>query len=77
MKNEQMWLVEAGYTHTYDLLKQHDGETAITIFVKMMPADGRYPLQKYIRGHLSKIASYDELEEELFAELHRREADGE
>ena len=25
---------------------------------------------------MSKIAGYDELEEELFAELHRREPDG-
>ena len=55
-------------------MKQHDGKMAITILVKMMPTDGRYPLQKYFRDHLSKIASYDELE--IFAELHRREADG-
>ena len=27
-KNDQMWLVEAGYTHTYDLLKQHDSKMA-------------------------------------------------
>ena len=34
-------------------------------------------MQKYLRDHLSKITSYDELEEELVAELHRRDADGE
>ena len=57
-------------------MKQHDGNIAITILVKMMLTDGRYRLQKYVRDHLSIIASYDELEEELFAELHRTEADG-
>ena len=41
----------------------------------MMPTDGRYPLQKYLRDLLSKVGSYDELQE-LLAELHRREADG-
>ena len=75
-KYDKLWRVEAGYTHTYDLLKQHGGKMAITILVKMMPTDGRYPLQKYLRDNLSKLAGYDESEEELFAELHRREADG-
>ena len=77
LKNDKLWLVEAGYTHTYDFLRQHGGKMAITILVKMMLTDGRYPVQKYLRDNLSKIAGYDELEEELFAELHRREADGE
>ena len=71
-----MWVVEAGYTHTYNVLKQDDGKMSVTILVKMMPTDGRYPLQKYLRDLLCKELSYEQLEEELLAELHRREADG-
>ena len=41
-----MWIVEAGYVHTCDLLKQNDGKMAMTILVKMMPTPERYPLQK-------------------------------
>ena len=70
-KNDQIRLIKAGYTHTYELLKQHDGKTAITILIKMMPTDGSYPLQKYLQDYLSKITSHNELEEELVAELHR------
>ena len=71
-----MWLVEAGYVNTYDILQQNGGKIGITILVKMMPTDGRYPLQKYLRDILVRMKSYEELEEELLAELHRREADG-
>ena len=76
LKNHKMWLVEAAYTHTYDILRRHDGKMAVTILVKMMPTDGRYSLQKYLRDLFSKNLSYEALEEELLAELHRTEADG-
>ena len=33
-------------------------------------------MQRHLREHLSKIKNYDDLEEELYAELYRREADG-
>ena len=49
---------------------------AQTILVKMMPSEGRSLMQRHLREHLSKIKSYDDLEEELYAELYRREADG-
>ena len=42
----------------------------------MMPSDGRNSLQRHLREPFSKTKSYDDLEEELFAELQRREADG-
>ena len=38
-------------------------------------SEGRNSIQRHIREHLSKIKNYDELEEELYAELYRREAD--
>ena len=41
----------------------------------MMPSDGKNPMQKHFREHLSKAKSYDELEEKLHAELFRREAE--
>ena len=53
-KNHEIWLIKADYTHKYELLKQHDGKTAITILIKMMLTDGRYPLQKYLQDYLSK-----------------------
>ena len=39
-------------------------------------SEGRNSIQRHLREHLSKIKNYDELEEELYAELYRREADG-
>ena len=38
-----------------------------------LPSDGRYPVQKHIGEHLG-VTTYDE-EEEIYAELYRREAD--
>ena len=39
----------------------------------MMPGEGSNSMQKYLWEVLSKHATYDELEEELYRELARRE----
>ena len=69
--------MEFGYTHIHQLLAEENGRLATVILIKMLPSDGRYPIQKHLRDFLSKAKNYDELEEELYAELCRREADGE
>ena len=69
-------MVEAGYVHSHGLLRLDDGRMAQTILIKMMPSEGRNSIQRHLREHLSKIQNYDELEEELYAELYSREADG-
>ena len=71
-RQDQVWLVEAGYVHSHRLLRQDNGRMAQTILIKMMPSDRNNPMQKHLRGHRSKAKSYDELEEELQAELFRR-----
>ena len=48
---------------------------AMTILIKMMPSDGRNSVQRHLRECLAKIKDYDELEEELHAELYRREVE--
>ena len=48
---------------------------AQTILVKMMPSESRNSMQRHLREHLSKIKNYDDLEEEVHAELYRPEAD--
>ena len=68
--------MQAGYTHTHQLLAEENGRLATVILIKMLPSDGQYPIQKHLRDFLSKARSYDELEEELYPELYRREADG-
>ena len=72
---DQMWLAEAGYTHSHKLLKDENGRMAATILIKMMPSDGRNSVQRHLRESLAKFKDYDELEEELHAELYRREAE--
>ena len=67
--------MEAGDVHSHGLLGLDDGRMAQTILVKMMPSEGWNSMQRHFREHLSKIESYDDLEE-LYAELYRREADG-
>jgi hypothetical protein len=69
-------LVEAGDTHAHRTFKEEHGRMAMTILIKMMPSDGRKSFQRHLREHVSKTKSYDDLEEELFAELLCREADG-
>ena len=76
-RNDQAWLVEAGYDTTYKILRGDGGRMAMTILIKMMPADGNRPMQKHLREFLSKANAYDELEEELYAELYRRESESE
>ena len=68
--------MEAGYTHIHQLLAEENVLLAAVILIKMLPSDGRYATQKHLRDFLSKANNYDELEEELYAELYRREADG-
>ena len=58
-----MWLIEAGYDHAYKLSKDENGKMAMTILIKMMPNEGRYPIQKHLRDFLSKIMAYNESEE--------------
>ena len=67
--------MEAGYTHTHQLLAEENGRLALVILIKMRPSDGRYPIQKHLKNFLSKAKNFDELEEELYSELYRREAD--
>ena len=38
---DQAWLVEAGETHMHTMLKEQNGRMAMTILVKLLPADGR------------------------------------
>ena len=47
----------------------------MTILIKIMPSDGRNSVQRHLRESLAKIQDYDELEEELHAELYRREVE--
>ena len=42
----------------------------------MLPSDCLYPIQKHLRDFLRKANNCDDLEEDLNAELYRREADG-
>ena len=53
-RQDQAWLVEAGYTHTHQLLAEENGRLATVILIKMLPSDGRYPIQKHLRDFLSK-----------------------
>ena len=48
---------------------------AMTILINMMHSEGRNPIQNHVREFLHKAKDYEELEEELHAELFRREAD--
>ena len=66
---DQMWLAKAGYSNSHKLLKDENGCMAMTILIKMMPSDGRNSVQRHLRECLAKIKDYDELEEELHAEL--------
>ena len=73
---DQTWLVEAGFCNVYELLQKDGGRTAMTILVKMMPNEIRISFQRHLREHLSKVTNYDDLEEELHAEMYRRESEG-
>ena len=76
-RTNQAWLVEAGSKHTHEMLKIDKGRMAKTILIKMLPSDGRNPVQRYLRENLAKFEYYDDLEEELHKELYRREAETE
>ena len=54
-------------------MHENGGKLAQTVFIKMMPGDGSNSMQKYLREVLSKHGTYDELEEEMYRELARRE----
>ena len=70
---DQEWLLEAGFASAYKLMHENGGKLAQTVFIKMMPGDGSNSMQKYLREVLSKHETYDELEEEMYRELARRE----
>ena len=57
----------------HKMLREDSGRTAMTILVKIMPSEGKNSLQRHLWEYLSKAATYDDLEEELLAELYRRE----
>ena len=57
------------------MLAEENCRLATVIPIKMLTSDGRNSIQRHLREHLSKIKKYD-LEEELYAELCRREAEG-
>ena len=59
----------------HTMLKEQNLRMAMIILIKMMPADGRNPIQRYLRENLAKFKNYDDLEEELHKELFRREAE--
>ena len=44
-RQDQAWLVEAGYVHSHGLLRLEEGRLAQTILVKMMPSEGRNSMQ--------------------------------
>ena len=75
-RQDQAWLVEAGFCHVHELLQKDGGRTAMTILVKMIPNESRNSLQRHLREHLSKVTNYDDLEEELHLEMYRRESEG-
>ena len=58
-------------------MKIDKGRMAKTILIKMLPSDGRNPVQRYLRENLAKFEYYDDFEEELHKELYRREAETE
>ena len=72
-RQDQAWLVKVGYVHSHGLLRVDDGRMAQTILVKMMPSEGRNAMQRHLLEQPSKIKNYYDLEEELDAELYRRE----
>ena len=57
------------------MLKMENGRIAKTILIKMLPSEGRNPIQRYLRENLQQYDDYDDLEEELHKELYRREAE--
>ena len=67
--------MEAGFDHTHRLLRGEVGSLAMTLLINMIPSEGRNSIQKHLREHLSKVKDFDELEEELHAELYRRETE--
>ena len=75
-RQDQAWLVEAGFCNVHELLQKDGGRTAMTILVKIMPNERRNSLQRHLREHLSKVTNYDDLEEELHAEMYTRESEG-
>ena len=42
-RQDQGWLIEAGYDHANRLLKDEGGRPAMTILVKMKPVEGKNP----------------------------------
>ena len=48
----------------------------MTILVKVMLNQNSNSIQRHLREQLSKVTNYDDLEEELRAELYRRESEG-
>ena len=44
-----------------------------TILIKMLPGEGANSIQTYMRDNQSKYEDHDKLEDELYAELLRRE----
>ena len=65
-------LIHQQHDRTFEI---HDEQIDATILIKMMPSDGRNSVQRHLRESLANMKDYDEFEEELRAELYRREAE--
>ena len=68
---DKRWLIEAGQRESVESLSRHNA----TILLAMMPADGHNSMHRYLREIQSsaKFSEYAAFEEEMWAELTRRE----